>query len=716
MGISTKEISEVIRERLKDFDASLVATDVGRIVATSDGIAQIYGLQNAMAGELLEFPHETYGLALNLEEDQVRAVILGDYGHLHEGDEVRTTGRLLEVPVGEELIGRVVNPLGQPLDGKGPIKTTKTMPIERIAPGVITRKRVDSPVQTGIKAIDAMIPIGRGQRELIIGDRFTGKTTVLLDTIINQKGKDLICVYVAIGQNAASIARATATLEENGAMDFTIIVAATASDAASLNFIAPYAGCAMGEYFMEQGKEALCCYDDLTKQAWAYRELSLNLRRPPGREAYPGDVFYLHSRLLERAAKMSPANGGGSLTALPVIETQANDVSAFIPTNVISITDGQIYLQSDLFNAGQRPALNVGISVSRVGGDAQTKAMRQVAGQLRLDLAQYRELAAFAQFASDLDSQTRSQLERGARLTELLKQDKYQPVPLAEQVAVIYAGTQGFLDKVPVARVREWEAGFVRFLKSEQKDLLAEIEKQKALDDALFERLKAAISTFNHQFGVEDAKAAPDKGKAADAAKPGDKAQPKAQSPAAKPEPKPQAPAPEAKAAAPAPVAKAEALAPEAKAAAPAPLVAKAEALAPEAKAAAPAPAAKAEAPAPEAKAAAPAPLVTKAEALAPEAKAAAPAPAAKAEAPAPEAKAAAPAQVVAKAEAPAPEAKAAAPAPAAKARPSPKDEGEERPSQLNQIRAALADSPAAPAAESSAVEPKPKRPRKPKA
>jgi F-type H+-transporting ATPase subunit alpha len=547
VGISTKEISEVIKERLKDFDASLVSTDVGRIVATSDGIAQIYGLQNAMAGELLEFPHETYGLALNLEEDQVRAVILGDYGHLHEGDEVRTTGRLLEVPVGEALIGRVVNPLGQPLDGKGPVKTTKTLPIEKIAPGVITRKRVDSPVQTGIKAIDAMIPIGRGQRELIIGDRFTGKTTVLLDTIINQKGKDLICIYVAIGQNAASVARVSATLEENGAMDYTIIVAATASDAASLNFIAPYAGCAMGEYFMEQGKEVLCCYDDLTKQAWAYRELSLNLRRPPGREAYPGDVFYLHSRLLERAAKMSPAHGGGSLTALPVIETQANDVSAFIPTNVISITDGQIYLQSDLFNAGQRPALNVGISVSRVGGDAQTKAMRQVSGQLRLDLAQYRELAAFAQFASDLDTATRNQLERGARLTELLKQDKYQPVPLAEQVAVLYAGTQGFLDKVPVARVREWEAGFVRFLKSEQPDLLADIEKQKALDDKLFERLKAAISAFNHQFGVEADKGAaaapkPDSAPAPKAQAPGAGAQPKAEAPAAAATPKAQAP------------------------------------------------------------------------------------------------------------------------------------------------------------------------------
>jgi len=542
VGISTKEISEVIKERLKDFDASLVATDVGRIVATSDGIAQIYGLQNAMAGELLEFPHDTYGLALNLEEDQVRAVILGEYGHLHEGDEVRTTGRLLEVPVGEELIGRVVNPLGVPIDGKGPLKTTKTMPVEKIAPGVITRKRVDSPVQTGIKAIDTMIPIGRGQRELIIGDRFTGKTTVLLDTIINQKGKDLICVYVAIGQNAASIARVANTLEERGAMEYTIIVAASASDPASLNFIAPYAGCAMGEYFMEQGKEALCCYDDLTKQAWAYRELSLNLRRPPGREAYPGDVFYLHSRLLERAAKMSDAKGGGSLTALPVIETQANDVSAFIPTNVISITDGQIYLQSDLFNAGQRPALNVGISVSRVGGDAQTKAMRQVAGQLRLDLAQYRELAAFAQFASDLDSATRNQLERGARLTELLKQDKYEPVPLGEQVAAIYAGTQGYLDKVPTAKVREWEAGFTRFLKSERPAVLAEIEKKKALDDALFERLKAAISTYNHQFGVEGYSdvADPTGATATDGAKPAATAEPKPPAPTAKVEPKAQ--------------------------------------------------------------------------------------------------------------------------------------------------------------------------------
>jgi F-type H+/Na+-transporting ATPase subunit alpha len=675
VGISTKEISEVIKERLKDFEASLVSTDVGRIVATSDGIAQVYGLQNAMAGELLEFPHETYGLALNLEEDQVRAVILGDYGHLHEGDEVRTTGRLLEVPVGEALIGRVVNPLGQPLDGKGPIKTTKTMPIEKIAPGVITRKRVDSPVQTGIKAIDAMIPIGRGQRELIIGDRFTGKTTVLLDTIINQKGKDLICVYVAIGQNAASIARATATLEENGAMDYTIIVAATASDAASLNFIAPYAGCAMGEYFMEQGKEALCCYDDLTKQAWAYRELSLNLRRPPGREAYPGDVFYLHSRLLERAAKMSPANGGGSLTALPVIETQANDVSAFIPTNVISITDGQIYLQADLFNAGQRPALNVGISVSRVGGDAQTKAMRQVAGQLRLDLAQYRELAAFAQFASDLDTQTRNQLERGARLTELLKQDKYQPVPLAEQVAVIYAGTQGHLDKVPVARVREWEAGFVRFLRSDQAAVLAEIEKKQALDDGIFERLKSAIATYNHQFGVEGSTG----GKAAEAPKPGAKGEPKAQAPAAKADPKAQAPAAQVEPKAEAPVAQEQ---PKTEAA-PAKVEPKAEA-----------PVAQEE---PKTEAA-PARVEPKAEAPVAE------------EEPKTEA---APAKVEPKAQgAPADKVEPKAKAPAT-------DEIEARPSQLNQIRAALAEPPAeaAPKTEPPASEPKPKRqPRKPKA
>src|SRR5713101_2711868 len=496
VGISTKEISEVIKARLKDFDASLVATDVGRIVATGDGIAQVYGLQNAMAGELLEFPHETYGLALNLEEDQVRAVILGEYGHLHEGDEVRTTGRLLEVPVGEELIGRVVNPLGVPIDGKGPVKTTKTLPLEKIAPGVITRQRVDSPVQTGIKAIDTMIPLGRGQRELIIGDRFTGKTTVLLDTIINQKGKDLICVYVAIGQNAASIARVAATLEENGAMGYTIIVAATASEPASLNFIAPYAGCAMGEYFMDQGKDALCCYDDLSKQAWAYREVSATLRRPPGREAYPGDVFYLHSRLLERAAKLSKDFGGGSLTALPIIETKANDISAYIPTNVISITDGQIFLETDLFNAGVRPAMNVGISVSRVGGNAQIKAMKAVAGSLRLDLAQYREMAAFAQFGSDLDKRTRDQLERGKRMTELLKQGQYQPMPIPQQVIVLFAGTNGFTDDIPVEQVQTFEKELLRFLGSSHPEIQEAIAKEKAISDATDKALRAAIEEF----------------------------------------------------------------------------------------------------------------------------------------------------------------------------------------------------------------------------
>src|SRR2546423_668799 len=503
MGISTKEISEVIKERLKDFDASLVSADVGRIVAVGDGIAQIYGLRNAMAGELIEFPHDTFGLALNLEEDQVRSVILGEYGHLHEGDEVRTTGRLLEVPVGEALLGRIVNPLGVPLDDKGAIKTSKTLPVEKIAPGVITRKRVDSPVQTGIKAIDAMIPIGRGQRELIIGDRFTGKTTVLLDTIINQKGKDLICIYVAIGQNAASIARVAATLEEQGAMEYTIVAAASASEPASLNFIAPYAGCAMGEYFMEQGKEALCCYDDLTKQAWAYRELSLNLRRPPGREAYPGDVFYLHSRLLERAAKLNSDHGGGSLTALPVIETQANDISAYIPTNVISITDGQIFMEADLFNAGIRPAISVGLSVSRVGGDAQIRPMNKTAGRMKSELAQYRELAAFAQFASDLDPGTRRQLERGQRLTQLLVQGQFEPLHVGVQVCAVYAGTRGLLDKVPVDRVREWKAALARYMTADRKALLDSIENEKKWDDDVERQVREAVEAFNKQFGVE---------------------------------------------------------------------------------------------------------------------------------------------------------------------------------------------------------------------
>ena len=501
------DITEVIKARLKDFKAELVTAEVGRIITVGDGIAQIYGLQGAMAGELLEFPGDVYGMALNLEEDQVRAVIMGPYEHIREGDQVRTTGRIVEAPVGPELLGRVVNALGQPIDAKGPIATKKTAPVEKVAPGVITRTPVNTPVQTGIKAIDAMIPIGRGQRQLIIGDRQTGKTSILIDTIINQKGKDLFCVYVAIGQNAASIARVAATLEQYGAMEYTIIVASTASEPATLNYIAPYTGCAMAEYFMENGQEALVCYDDLTKHAWAYREMSLNLRRPPGREAYPGDVFYLHSRLLERASKMNKANGGGSLTALPVIETQANDVSAYIPTNVISITDGQIYLQSDLFNAGTRPAMNVGISVSRVGGAAQTKAMSKVAGQMKLELAQYRELAAFAQFASDLDKTTRDQLERGQRLSELLKQDLYDPVPLGIQVVTVFGGTKGYLDKVPVNKVKEWETGLARYLRSDGRALVAEIEEKKALDDALFKKIEHLLETWNHQFGVEGAKA-----------------------------------------------------------------------------------------------------------------------------------------------------------------------------------------------------------------
>src|SRR6184192_459211 len=511
MATWADEISAIIERNIAGFGAETETASVGTVIAVQDGITRVYGLQDVKYLELVEFPRTgIMGLAFNLEEETVSCPILGEYTHIKEDDEVRTTGRVISVPVGDALIGRVVNPLGEPIDDRGPIVTDKTRPIERVAPGVITRKSVDTPVQTGIKAIDSMIPIGRGQRELIIGDRQTGKSAIAIDTIINQKGKDLICIYVAIGQKNSSVARTQAILEEHGAMEHTIMVVAGASDPAPLKYLAPYAGCAMGEEFMESGRDALIIYDDLTKHAEAYRNISLIIRRPPGREAYPGDVFYLHSRLLERAARLNEAHGGGSLTALPVIETQANDVSAFIPTNVISITDGQIYLQSDLFNAGQRPALNVGISVSRVGGDAQTKAMRQVAGKLRLDLAQYRELAAFAQFASDLDTATRNQLERGARLTELLKQDKYQPVPLAAQVAVLYAGTQGHADKVPVARVREWEAGFVRFLKSERPEVLAEIDKQKALDDNLFARLNAAIATFNHQFGVEGYQDQPD--------------------------------------------------------------------------------------------------------------------------------------------------------------------------------------------------------------
>jgi F-type H+-transporting ATPase subunit alpha len=497
------EISEVIKERLRDFDAEMVSADTGRVVSVGDGIAQIFGLTGVMANELVEFPGEVFGLALNLEEDQVRVVIMGPYEHIQEGDEVRTTGRIVEVPVGPELLGRTVNPLGQPIDGGPPIEAKLTRPIEVKAPGVITRQRVQEPVQTGIMAVDAMIPIGRGQRELIIGDRQTGKSAVLLDTIINQKGKDLFCVYVAIGQNAASIARVRATLEEYGAMEYTTIVAATASEPAALTYIAPYAGCAMGEFFRDNGEDALICYDDLTKHAWAYRELSLTLRRPPGREAYPGDVFYLHSRLLERAAKLNKDNGGGSLTALPVIETQANDISAYIPTNVISITDGQIYMEADLFNAGVRPAISVGLSVSRVGGDAQIRPMNKVAGRMKSELAQFRELAAFAQFASDLDAGTRRQLDRGQRLSQLLIQEEFTPLPVGVQVCVVYAGTRGFLDKVPVDKIREWKALFARYAGAERKALIDSLENDKKWDEEVEGQVREAIEAFNKQYGVE---------------------------------------------------------------------------------------------------------------------------------------------------------------------------------------------------------------------
>jgi F-type H+/Na+-transporting ATPase subunit alpha len=502
LAISSSEITEVIKRRLKDFDAEMVSADTGRVISVSDGIAQIFGLTGVMAGELIQFPGDVYGLALNLEEDQVRAVVMGPYEHIQEGDEVRTTGRIVQVPVGPELLGRTVNALGQPMDGQGPISARETAPVEVIAPGVITRQRVNEPVQTGIMAIDAMIPIGRGQRELIIGDRQTGKTAIMLDTIINQKGKNLFCVYVAIGQNAANVARVRATLDEHGALEYTTIVAATAADPAALQYIAPYAGCAMGEYFRDRGQHSLVCYDDLTKHAWAYRELSLTLRRPPGREAYPGDVFYLHSRLLERAAKLSDQHGGGSLTALPVIETQANDVSAYIPTNVISITDGQIYLEADLFNAGVRPAISVGLSVSRVGGDAQIRPMDKTAGRMKSDLAQYRELAAFAQFAADLDPATRRQLERGQRLTQLLIQRQFEPIHVGVQVCTIYAGTRGYLDKLAADRVRDWKEAFARFLGAERKALIDAIETEKTWDERVEGQIQESIETFNKQYGV----------------------------------------------------------------------------------------------------------------------------------------------------------------------------------------------------------------------
>src|SRR5689334_4729991 len=466
MQLNPSEISELIRSRIQNLDAGAQMRTQGTVVSVTDGICRIHGLSDVMQGEMLEFPKNTFGLALNLERDSVGAVILGEYTHITEGDTVKTTGKILSVPIGPELLGRVVNSLGQPIDGKGPVNAKMTDVIEKVAPGVIARQSVSQPVQTGLKAIDAMVPVGRGQRELIIGDRQTGKTAVAVDTIINQKGKDLFCVYVAVGQKASTIANVVRKLEEHGAMAYTIVVAASASESAAMQYIAPYSGCTMGEYFRDRGQDALIIYDDLTKQAWAYRQVSLLLRRPPGREAYPGDVFYLHSRLLERAARLRDDLGGGSLTALPLIETQANDVSAYIPTNVISITDGQIFLEPDLFYAGIRPALNVGISVSRVGGDAQIKAYRQVAGKLKLDMAQFRDLAAFAQFGSDLDKATRAQLDRGLRIQEILKQPSFSPMPTAQQVAILYAVTNGFLDDVPIDKTSAWEAQFHDFIKS----------------------------------------------------------------------------------------------------------------------------------------------------------------------------------------------------------------------------------------------------------
>ena len=497
MAARDQDIVSIIKEEIEHFGAAVTMANVGTVVEIGDGIARVYGLSAAKYNELLQFPHDIMGLALNLEEDNVGAVILGDFSQIKEGDEVRATGRVVEVPIGDALIGRVVDPLGRPLDGKGSIKTEKTRPVERVAPGVTMRKPVDTPVLTGIKAIDSMIPIGRGQRELIIGDRFTGKSAIAIDAIIAQKGEDVICIYVAVGQKTSKVAQVVALFEKYGAMEHTIVVAADASDPAPLQYIAPFSGCAMGEEFMEQGKDALIVYDDLYKHAWAYRQLSLLLRRPPGREAYPGDVFYLHSRLLERAAKLAPEHGGGSLTALPIIETQAGDMSAYIPTNVISITDGQIYLEPDLFNAGIRPAANVGLSVSRVGGSAQRKAMRQVAGTLRLELAQFRELQAFAQFgAEDLDRATRDQLERGRRITEILKQPQYSPMSLGEQVSILYAVTNGFLDEVPVDKVMTWEENFHRFMKTSHPEIEQKVNEDKEIKPDTKEALEKAISEF----------------------------------------------------------------------------------------------------------------------------------------------------------------------------------------------------------------------------
>jgi F-type H+-transporting ATPase subunit alpha len=501
MQIKVEEISEIIRQKIEGFQLDFDKDETGIVISVGDGIAQIYGLENVMYNELIEFPEEIFGIALNLEEDNVGAIILGEAFKIKEGDKVRRTGRIVSVPAGEAMIGRVVTPLGEPLDDKGPIETGEYMPIERLAPGVIDRRPVKEPLQTGLKAIDAMIPIGRGQRELIIGDRQTGKTAIAIDTIINQKGQGVICVYVAVGQKQSTIAQVIKTLEETGAMDYSIVVAAGASTPAALQYIAPYAGCAMGEYFRDHGKHALLIYDDLSKHAVAYREISLLLRRPPGREAFPGDVFYLHSRLLERAAKYNDEYGGGSLTALPIIETQASDVSGYIPTNVISITDGQIYLVPELFNAGQRPAIDVGISVSRVGGNAQIQAMKQVAGSLKLDLAQYRELAAFTQFGTeDLDKATINQLERGKRLYELLKQDEGVPMAVEQQILVIFAGTAGFLDELPVGTIRKYEEKLLEYARREHPDILRNMREKKILDPDLKENITKMLEKFRDVF------------------------------------------------------------------------------------------------------------------------------------------------------------------------------------------------------------------------
>jgi len=507
--IRASEINEIIRKQIENFEVGVTVTEVGTVIKVGDGIAELHGLEKVMAGELLEFPHEVRGLALNLEEDKVGAVLFGDFQKIKEGDLVKRTGRIMQVPVGDALVGRVVDALGNAVDERGAIITESYNPIERIAPGVVDRQPVKEPLQTGLKAIDAMVPIGRGQRELIIGDRQTGKTAVAVDTIINQKGKGVICIYVAIGQKASTVAQVVKTFQEFGAMDYTIVVKATASDPAAMQFLAPYAGAAMGEYFRDDGRHALTIYDDLSKQAAAYREISLLLRRPPGREAYPGDVFYLHSRLLERAAKLSDAKGGGSLTSLPIIETQAGDISAYIPTNVISITDGQIFLEADLFNSGIRPAINVGNSVSRVGGSAQIKAMKQVAGTLRIDLAQFRELQAFAQFGSDLDKATQAQLARGERLVEILKQPQYRPMDVEKQVLVIWAATEGYTDDVSVDDIRSFEAELLSFMENSHPSLLVSIREQKSLTDEIRNDLHQALKDFKELWREKKAQAAP---------------------------------------------------------------------------------------------------------------------------------------------------------------------------------------------------------------